>query len=68
MTCNFLKNLLLYSGCEIPQGLKYAISKYGNIRKRYISLLLLPGLMEERMGVTLAIEWYVNRLILLGYA
>ena len=41
-----LKNLLLYSGCEIPRGLKYAISKYGNMRKRYISLLLLPGLME----------------------
>ena len=43
---SFLKILLLYSGCEVPRGLKYAISKYGNMRKRYISLLLLPGLME----------------------
>ena len=46
VTCKFFKNLLLYSGCEIPRGLKYAISKYGNMRKRYISLLLLPGLTE----------------------
>ena len=46
MTCKFLKNVLLYSGYEIPRGLKYAISKYGNMRKRYISLLLLPGLTE----------------------
>ena len=35
---NFLKILLLYSGCEIPRGLKYAISKYGNMCKRYMYL------------------------------
>ena len=55
VTCKFFKNLLLYSGCKIPRGLKYAISKYGNMHKRYISLLLLPGLMgtflKERESV-----------------
>ena len=40
------------SGCEISRGLKYAISKYGNICKWYISLLMLPGLMK-----TLLKEW-----------